>query len=75
MVSVMRNGFEYDFSTVFDLDMNQHAQVSKDRTQLFGDRIFQITEDTGRQFRRWLDGKHSKNEEHRTQQTPEMNCI
>ena len=45
MASVMRNGEEYEFTTVFDLDTNHQPEASKDRTQLFGDRIFQITEE------------------------------
>ena len=69
MAPVMRDGVEYEFTTVFDLDMNQHAQVSKDRTQMFSDRIFQITEETGKQISNWLNSnteeseKNSKNQE------------
>ena len=54
MAPIMRDGVEYEFTAVFDLDMHHQAQTSKDRTNLFGDRIFQITEETGAQIMQWL---------------------
>lgn len=54
MAPIMRDGVEYEFTTVFDLDIAHQAQASKDRTQMFGDKIFQITERTGRQFKQRL---------------------
>lgn len=51
----MRDGVEYEFTTVFDLDIAHQAQCSKDRTKLFGDSIFVITEATGLQLRSWLE--------------------
>jgi len=50
----MRDGVEYEFTTVFDLDTSHQAEASKDRTQMFSDKIFQITEKTGVQFKQWL---------------------
>lgn len=55
MAPIMRDGVEYEFTTVFDLDIAHQAQASKDRTQVFSDEIFQITEQTGVQFREWLN--------------------
>jgi hypothetical protein len=55
MAPIMRDGVEYEFTAVFDLDMHHQAQASKDRTNLFDDRIFQITEDTGAQIMQWLN--------------------
>ena len=55
MAPIMRDGVEYEFTTVFDLDVHHQAQASKDRTQMFSDKIFQITEDTGALFRQWLN--------------------
>ncbi|MEX2347709.1 MAG: AAA family ATPase [Balneolaceae bacterium] len=55
MAPIMRDGVEYEFSTVFDLDIAHQAMASKDRTKLFGDKIFQITEETGVQLRDWLN--------------------
>ena len=54
MAPIMRDGVEYEFTTLFDLDVHHQAQASKDRTQMFADKIFQITEDTGALFRQWL---------------------
>jgi hypothetical protein len=56
MAPIMRDGVEYEFTTVFDLDVTHQAQASKDRTQMFGDKIFQITEKTGQQLMEWLNG-------------------
>lgn len=36
MAPVQRDGLEYEFSTVFELQMDHRAIVSKDRTNLFG---------------------------------------
>jgi hypothetical protein len=55
LAPIMRDGVEYEFTTVFDVDLNHQAATSKDRTGLFADRIFQITEDTGAQLARWLE--------------------
>lgn len=55
MAPIMRDGVEYEFTAVFDLDMHHQAQSSKDRTNLFDDRIFQITEETGAQIMQWLN--------------------
>jgi len=54
MAPIMRDGVEYEFTTVFDLDMNHQAMVSKDRTQMFVDQLFQITEGTGAKILSWL---------------------
>lgn len=62
MAPVMRDGVEYEFTTVFDLDMNHQAQASKDRTNMFGDRIFQITEETGELFYHWLNERTEKHQ-------------
>jgi len=56
MAPVMRDGVEYEFTVVLDLDMSHQAASSKDRTRLFDGRIFEITEATGRSLRDWLDG-------------------
>jgi len=56
MAPVMRDGVEYEFTVVLDLDMSHQAVSSKDRTRLFDGRIFEITEATGRILRDWLDG-------------------
>ena len=55
MAPIMRDGVEYEFTAVFDLDMHHQAQASKDRTNMFDDRIFKITEETGAQIMQWLN--------------------
>lgn len=55
MAPIMRDGVEYEFTTVFDLDSNHQAVASKDRTQLFQDKIFVITEETGTHLGKWLN--------------------
>lgn len=54
MAPVQSEGIEYEFSVVFDIAMNHECEVSKDRTHLFDqERIFQITENTGKKFVDW----------------------
>lgn len=52
--SEMRDGFEYELTTVWDIAMDHNAKTSKDRTQLFDGRIEQLTEFTGRELAQWL---------------------
>lgn len=54
MGSVQRDGTDYEFTLMFELDRDSHlASVSKDRTSLFKDpRI--ITEETGKEIAKWL---------------------
>lgn len=55
MAPIQRDGFEYELTTVFDIAINHEAETSKDRTGIFTDRIFKITEETGITLREWLD--------------------
>jgi hypothetical protein len=59
LAPVMRDGIEYEFGVVFDLGPDHCCTVSKDRTNLFIDSHFQITEQTGVQLLEWL---HSASE-------------
>ena len=54
MAPVQRDGIEYEFTTVFDVAMDHKASVSKDRTGLWTDKIFQINEATGKAIMEWL---------------------
>jgi hypothetical protein len=54
MAPIMRDGIEYEFTTVLDVDMSHQASASKDRTGMFTDKIFQVTEDTGKTIAQWL---------------------
>jgi len=55
LAPIMRDGIEYEFTTVFDVDMAHNAKTSKDRTGLFGDTIFQVSEDTGKTLLAWME--------------------
>lgn len=54
--SVMRDGVEYEFSIVLDIDIKHNAVASKDRTGLFADKPeFKITQDTGKSILAWCN--------------------
>lgn len=52
---VQRDGMEYEFTTVFDIDQNHIAHATKDRTSVFDGQYFKISEDTGAELIKWLD--------------------
>lgn len=56
MAPIQREGMEYEFTTVLDMDMSHHAEASKDRTGLFDGQIFKPTEETGKALAKWLEG-------------------
>jgi hypothetical protein len=63
---VQRDGLEYDFTIVFDVNIKHQASASKDRTGMFVDKPeFTITSATGKQILEWcLEGgksSHCKN--------------
>lgn len=49
-----RDGMDYEFTTVFDISTAHEASTSKDRTGLFTDKIFKVTESTGEEIKNWL---------------------
>lgn len=54
MKGVQRDGLEYDFTIMFELDIYHNAQVSKDRTQLFKvNSPFKISQNTGVLIAEW----------------------
>lgn len=55
LAPIQREGMEYEFTVVFDVAMNHEAEVSKDRSGLFADKVFKITEDTGKEIKAWVD--------------------
>ena len=57
LAPIMRDGIEFEFSLVLDLDMNHKAVASKDRTRLFDSKIEEITESTGEVLNNWRLGK------------------
>jgi hypothetical protein len=55
LAPIQRDGLEYEMTVVFDIAMNHEAEASKDRTNLFNGKFFQVTEEIGRQLKEWLD--------------------
>lgn len=61
--AVQRDGVDYEFTLVFDIDIKHHATVSKDRTGLFVDKHeFIINSATGRKILGWCNGTLSQEE-------------
>ena len=54
--AVMRDGVDYEFTIVFDINMKHQALASKDRTSLFiGLPEFTITAETGKKILEWCN--------------------
>jgi hypothetical protein len=63
LAGVAREGTDYEFTLVLDLDIKHQATASKDRTGLFTNPLpFMITEQTGNKIKMWcLGGDLMKN--------------
>lgn len=55
MAPVQRDGLEYEFTLVMDLNAGHMATVSKDRTGLFDGLYFTPDVDTGKSLMEWLE--------------------
>ncbi len=54
--AIQRDGVDYEFTLVFDININHQATCSKDRTGLFTDKPeFIITEGTGKRIKEWCN--------------------
>lgn len=54
--AVMRDGIDYEFTIVFDINMKHQCITSKDRTSMFINRPdFVITEETGKEILDWCN--------------------
>jgi hypothetical protein len=54
--TIMRDGIDYEFTIVLDIDIKHHAKASKDRTNLFMDKPeFTITPETGKAILDWCN--------------------
>ena len=60
LAPIQRDGVDYEFGIVFDLNAEHLATVSKDRTRLFDGNVFNITADTGKLLRQWLNYDNSQ---------------
>lgn len=56
LAPVQREGIDYEFSLVLDIDRSHTAQASKDRTGLFDTRLFCPSEAEGAELKAWLEG-------------------
>lgn len=50
-----RDGVEYELTVMFDVGMTHECEATKDRTGLYVNRIFQVTEETGKELKNWLN--------------------
>lgn len=55
LAPVQREGMEYEFTVMLDVDMNHVASASKDRTSLFDGQFFKIGKETGEKLLGWLE--------------------
>ncbi|WP_018611857.1 AAA family ATPase [Segetibacter koreensis] len=64
MKGVQRDGLDYEFTIVLELDMKHYATASKDRTSLFMDQPeFKITSETGIKILNWCNEGAVPNEQ------------
>jgi energy-coupling factor transporter ATP-binding protein EcfA2 len=56
LAPITRDGTEYEFTLVWDLDASHRAMASKDRTRLFDSKTVELTEVEGRLLAEWLKG-------------------
>ena len=72
MAPVQREGMDYEFTVVFDLDANHNATPSKDRTATFDGQIFTPSVKTGQTLKKWLEsGADTPEPERATEPIPQ----
>ena len=67
-----REGLEFEFTTIFRLNQNHVASVSKDRTSIFENQDAVITEETALKFLEWLNNGEEVEEVKNTEDEEEM---
>lgn len=55
MAPVQREGMEYEFTVMMDVNQEHNTSVTKDRTNMFKDEIFTLTEEVGQRLLGWLN--------------------
>lgn len=56
LAPIVRDGTDYEFTIVFDVQMDHKCTLSKNRTALFGDRIIDLADpNVAQELRDWLD--------------------
>ena len=68
LAPIQREGMDYEFTTVFDITQNHIATASKDRTNLFHDDFFTLSELTGQKLKDWLETGYEVDARKRQQQ-------
>lgn len=65
MKGIQRDGLEYDFTVVFELDIANNATCTKDRTQQFSKNIpYSLNENIGERIREWCSEIKPKEDKH-----------
>lgn len=63
MKAVQKDGIEYDFTVLFELDGQHYAKCTKDRTQIFSTLIpYGLNENSGQEMKRWCIEGEGKSE-------------
>lgn len=62
LAPVQRDGLDYEFTCVFDIDKNHVASASKDRTGLFDGQFVKMDEQVGKTLLGWLNEETKKEE-------------
>jgi len=55
LAPVQREGMEYEFTVFFDVSQDHYAKATKDRTNMFGNEVFIMDEQTGARLSKWLE--------------------
>lgn len=55
LAPVQRDGMDYEFTVVLDVDVQHNATSSKDRTGIFDGRIFRADDSVGKELLTWLE--------------------
>ena len=55
LAPIQREGMDYEFTVMMDINQEHNASASKDRTDLFKNEVFQIDEKTGKRLLTWLE--------------------
>ena len=67
---VQRDGLEYEFTVVMDVDSNHVASTTKDRTNLFNGWADTITQRTGEKLLQWLNAGDDSTPKYVSRETP-----
>jgi len=70
MAPIQRDGMEYEFTAVFDLNLEHVVSISKDRTGIFDGQYFKPDVITGRKLLTWLNCDNNIGSKVNTEITP-----